>query len=396
MKVQIRDKQALSSISIEGLTSYLQTHEWINEGQWGNRPAVIYTKKHAGRSWDILVPTHTEVGDYASGMAEALAVLATIEDRSQLHIFNDLKIAAVFDVIRLNSMNGIAHAPVSLRRSADLLDGTYRMVAAAADAVENPRAAYSGSHSSEVTEYLENVRQLPEYVEGYSLALYSHVPADIDDEQGFWGSEYDIPFARRATDKLAQALERAVAISEYVANNNTRSPFENAVGYGVSANLCASVANIVEKGKGVEIGIQWAAALPAKAPNAKFRFTEASADVLNKAAEFFRAPEPAPEPSYDEILIAQVVRLDREPDEFDGQADLLTRQDGRRASIRIKVKFAEPDYNKVIQAFKEKREISLRGDIHKVGNTSELHNPRNLIISEQTMRLINDSYDHPH
>lgn len=387
MKVQIRDKQALSSISIAGLTSYLQTHEWINEGQWGNRPAVIYTKKHAGRSWDILVPTDTDVGDYASGMAEALAVLATIEDRSQLYIFNDLNIAAFSDMIRLNSMNGIAREPISLRRNADLLEGAYGMIDYAARAVESPRATYSGSHSAEVTKYLENVRPLPEYVEGYSLALYSHVPADIDDEQGFWGSDYDIPFARRATNKLAEALKHAdAAISESV-DKDTISPFENAVGYGVSANLCASVANIVEKGKGVEIGIQWAAALPAKAPNAKFRFTEASADVLNKAAEFFRAPEP---PS-GEQLIAQVVRLEREPDEFDGRAVLLPRQNSQRARVRINVKFDETDYNRVIQAFKDQREISLSGDIQRVGTTHELHNPRNLTVSEHPKRLISDS-----
>lgn len=385
MKVQIRDAEALSKLSIVGLRSYLDSKEWRNEGAWGDRPALIYVKEHAGRSWDILVPTRDTVADYAERMADAVSALAEVEDRSQLDILNNLKVAAFFDVIRLNSMNGIAREPISLRRNADLLDGTYRMVAAAADAVESPRAMYSGSHSAEVTKYLENVRPLPEYIEGYSLTLCSQVPASNGNKQDSRRNGYREPFARRATNKLAQALERAdAAIDEYAANNNTLSPFENAVSYGVSANLCASVANIAEKGKGVEIGIQWAAALPAKAPNAKFRFTEASADILNKAAEFFRSPEP----SYDERLIAQVVGLDREPDEFDGQADLLTRQDGRRASIRIKVKFAEPDYNKVIQAFKEKREISLRGDIHKVGNTSELHNPRDLTISEQATQLL--------
>lgn len=386
MKVQIRDAETLSTLSIVGLRSYLDSKEWKNEGAWGDRPALIYVKEHAGRSWDILVPTRDTVADYPERMADAVAALAAVEDCSQLDILNNLKFAAFSDVIRLNSMNGIAREPISLRRSADLLDGTYRMVAAAADAVESPRAAYSGSHSSEVTEYLENVRQLPEYVEGYSLALYSHVPADIDNKQGFLGSEYDIPFARRATDKLAQALEHAdAAISESV-DKDTISPFEDAVGYGVSANLCASVANIVEKGKGVEIGIQWAAALPAKAPNAKFRFPEYSAGILNEAAKFVRETEPSTEPSYNERLIAKVVRLDREPDEFDGLAVLLPRQGSHRG--RIKAKFEKPDYDKVIQAFKDKREISLRGDIHKVGNTSELRNPRNLSIIEQTMRLI--------
>ena len=387
MKVQIRDKQDLSSISIEGLTSYLQTREWINKGKWGNRPAVIYTKKHAGRSWDILVPTDSDVADYAIGMAEALEILATIEERSQLYIFNELKVAAFSDVIRLHSLNGIAQEPISLRRSADLLDGTYRMVAAAADAVESPRAAYSGSHSSEVTEYLENVRPLPEYVEGYSLALYSQVAENADNKQNFWGNGYGDPFARRATNKLAQALEHAeTAISKSV--DKDINPFnKNAVYHGVSANLCASVAKIVKKGKGVDIGIQWATARPAQVPNRDFRFTEDSADILNDAAKFFRDIESSIEPSYGEQLIAHVDRLQWEPnDEFYGRAELLAWRDSHRASI--KVKFAKPDYDRVIQAFKDKRKISLRGDVHKVGKTYELRNPRNLAISEQPNRLI--------
>lgn len=375
MKAQIRDKQALLSISIKGLTSYLQTREWINEGQWGNRPAIIYTKKHAGRPWDILVPTDTDVADYAIGMAETLEILATIEDRSQLDIFNDLRIAAFSDVIRLHSINGIAQEPLSLRRRADLLEDAYGMVAAAARAVESPCAAYRGSHSSAVAEYLEDVRPLPEYAEGYSLALYSQVSADTSDKQDFRGNEHSVRFARRATAKLAQALERAEAAISESAANGAVSPFKKAVDYGVSANLCASLAGIVKKGKGVHIGIQWAADCPANVPNSKFRFTEDSADILNEVAKFFRVNEP----SYGESIRAQVVPM--EPNEFEGRAALLAWRDNHLE--RIKVEFDEPAYASIIQALKEHKEISLNGDIHRVGDSYELFNPRNLFIIEQ-------------
>ena len=378
MKAQIRDKQALSSISIEGLTSYLQTRKWINKGKWGNRPAVIYTKKHAGRPWDILVPTETDVGDYAIGMAEALEILATIEDRSQLDIFNDLKVAAFSDVIRLRSINGIAQEAISLRHKADLLEDAYGMIAAAARAVESPRAAYRGGPSAEVAEYLENVRSLPEYGEGYSLALYSQVSESAGNKQNFQENEPDVPFARRATVKLAQALERAEAAISESSANDAISPFKDAVDYGVSANLCASVANIAQKGKGVEIGIQWATDRPANVPNSKFRFTEDSADILNEVAKFFRVYEP----SYGESL--RVIRMEREPDESDGRADLLAWRDSHLE--RVKVEFDKTAYAKVIQALKEHKEISLNGDIHRVGDGYELHNARDLSIIGQEMQ----------
>lgn len=380
MKVQIRDKQALSSISIEELTSYLQNREWINEGQWGNRPAIIYTKKHSGRSWDILVPTNTEVGDYASGMAETLEILATIEDRSQLNIFYDLS-AVGADVIRLRSTNGVATEPPSLRRSADLLRYAYDMVAYAARAVESPRAAYRGGLSSEVVEYLDKVRPVPVYDAGYSLTLHSPVTADIDRRQEFWDSE-SVPFARRATDKLASALDHAGAAVSEAVSGDSLEPFEAAIKHGVSANLCGSVAELAHRGKGVEIHLGWAGIWPASVPNRKFVFSTHSADILQKAAKFFRVNEP----SFDEQITAHVVGLERELHEFDGRADLLAHRDGRLT--RIKVEFDKPDYDRIIQAFKDQTEISLRGDIHKVGIGYELHSPSNLIIREQTMRLI--------
>ena len=56
MLVQIRDRAALSSLSIVGLRSYLTSHGWSDEGALGKRPATIYAKEHGGRSWELLVP----------------------------------------------------------------------------------------------------------------------------------------------------------------------------------------------------------------------------------------------------------------------------------------------------------------------------------------------------
>ena len=307
-----------------------------------------------------------------------MEILATIEDRSQLDIFNDLKVAAFSDVIRLRSINGIAHKPISLRGKADLLEDAYGMVAAAARAVESPRAAYRGGPSAEVSEYLENVRPLPEYVEGYSLMLCSQVSESAGNKQNFRENEHGVPFARRATVKLAQALERAEAAISESSANDAISPFRDAVEYGVSANLCASVANIAQKGKGVEIGIQWAADRPANIPNSKFRFSEDSADILNEVAKFFRVYEP----SYGESL--RVIRMEREPDESDGRADLLAWRDSHLE--RIKVEFDKTAYARVTQALKEHKEISLNGDIHRVGDGYELRNPRDLSIIGQEMQ----------
>ena len=66
------------------------------EGQWGERSATIFAKEYAERTWEIVVPHHDTVVGYAEGMAEAVTVLAEVEERSQLNVFDDLASARVW------------------------------------------------------------------------------------------------------------------------------------------------------------------------------------------------------------------------------------------------------------------------------------------------------------
>lgn len=372
MLVQIRDSAALSSISIVSLRAYLNSREWTDAGVWGERPITIFAREHNGRTWEILVPHRDTIAGYAENMAETVAVLAEVEGRSQLDVFYDLS-ATSCDVVRLHSLNGVAKEPLSLRRSADLLQDSYGMLGYAARSVNDPRAAYRGGPNAKVAEYLDNVRPVPGYAEGYSLTLHSSVPVGIGTQEDLWGNE-QLPFARRVTNRLAQALKYAENAVPETIRQATLDTFVGAENYGVSANLCDSVAELVKKGNGIEINLNWAGVRPVNIQPARFPFSKNSAEVLDEAAKFLRTNEP----SYDERVIAQVVRLERGPDEFDGRADILTLRD--RQSTRIKVEFPESSYDKVIEAFRSRGLISLTGDIYKIGNRYELRHPRDLFI----------------
>lgn len=375
MLVQIRDRAALSSLSIVSLRSYLKSHGWSDEGAFGKRPAAIYTKEHGGRSWEMLVPLRDTIADYAESMAESVAVLADAEERSQLDVFRDLSSTGA-DVIRIRSATEEERDSISLRKSAEMHNDAYTMLLSAARAVERPQAAYRGNMSSDVAEYLDSVQSLPGYHEGYALTLHSPVPAGIGMQEDL-GDDFRAPFSRRATSTLARALGRTnTAIAEAVARD-TLEPFEEAVSDGVSANLCDSVAEMAGKGHGIEISVVWAGTRPSDHPDPRFRFSAYSADILLEAAKSFRQNKP----SYDEQIVAQVVKLERKPREFDGRADILSTRDERL--VRIQVEFDQSVYDTVIQAFQEQRSISLEGDVHPHGRGYELRNPRNLIILQE-------------
>ncbi len=372
MLVQIQDSAAVSSLSIVSLRAYLDSHDWKDQGAWGERPITIFAKDHTSRTWKILVPHQDTIGGYAENMAESVVILAAVEERSQLDVFYDISTEGA-DVIRMRSTNGKAKEPLSLRQSATLLNDAYNMVASAARAVEKPQATYRGPVSSDVAEYLDNVRPLPGYYQGYDLTLHSPVPAGFQ-AQTDMGDDFYAPLSRRATLKLAEALEHSSEAISGIVTDGTLERFRQAVPHGVSANLCDAVANLANKGEGIAIDLFWAPVRPSTIGDHCFRFSEQAADILTEAARSFRRDEPL----FNESLVAQVVALAREPEDFDRQATILYVQDGH--PIRVHVKFEESSYTNVIKAFENRQPVSVNGDIYRIGNGYELRNPRNFSV----------------
>ncbi len=216
-------------------------------------------------------------------MADSLAVLATVEGRSQLDVFHD--IAAVgSDVIRVRPANGKAGAR----------------------AAEKPRAVYRGKPSNSVAEYLDSVRPLPGYAQGHSLTLHSPAPTGLE-RPGDSGDNFHASFPRLVAIKLAQELQRSSEVLESAVSNDTLDPFREAVDSGVSANLCESLAELAKQSAGVAIDLAWARVRPSNAPDSCFRFSSAAADILTEAAKFLRHREP----SYDEQVAGMVVCLEK-------------------------------------------------------------------------------------
>ena len=376
MKVQIRDRKALSSLSLLSLRAYLKSRGWIDEGEWGNR-ATIYSTEYEGQRWEYLCPLRDTIADYAESMAEAVETIASVEERSQLDVFHDLASTGA-DVIRLRSLNGVAREALSLGQSVEMLSDAYDMLASAARAVEKPRATYRGRVSANVSDYLNEVQPLPGYHEGYALTLHSPVPAGIGQQIDF-GDAFAAPFPRRATSQLARALGQTTnAIAKAVVEDRLE-PFSQGVQDGVSANLCDAVAELTSNGRGIEIRLFWADVRPSIIPDSHFQFTENSAGILTEAAKFLRRHDP----SLDERIMAQIVRLERQPDEFNGKAVILTALEGR--FVHLKVTFEQSVYDLVIQAFKERRLISISGDIYPEGNGYELQRPHNLSFVEDVV-----------
>lgn len=381
MIVLIRDIDALSSVSIANMRAYLTSGGWDDTGRWGERPINVFATERYGRTWEILVPHYDSIGGYAENIANTLEILAKVEDRSEMDVFQDITNAEA-DIIRARPVNGAREKPLSLRGSVRLYDSSYKMVlsAARAAAADKTQANYLGPPRADIIEYLDSVQPLHGLDAGYALKLRSPVPQVFGSQEDF-GDDYHAPFPRRATLKLVEALKSsgdAVAKSD---ENGDLEHFRNAVPRGVSSNLCEAVAELAREGGGVEIGLSWAASRPPPTlvdPNPRFVFSKQSADILSEAAHVFRRDEP----SMDELVVAHVVKLERKPEEFDGRATLSWNRENR--PVRLRAEFKPSAYDVVIKAFQERAPLRLTGNIYREGREYELRNPRDISIPDDS------------
>lgn len=375
MLVQIRDLDALAKLPLRSLRMYLKCRGWKDEGRWGKRPASLFTFERDGRSWSIIVPHKDTAPDYPARIGEAVSALAEAEERSQLEVYEEISVAG-YDYVHMHAFReeggAGAQGALSLRQELDLLEEARNLFASAARAVEKPQPVYRGRPSVLVSEYLNLVRASRYFGVGDSLTLISPLYA-----AGALFTEYadgSISFPRQAALKLAEALTHADKAIQAANKTESMEPFQQAAGHGVSANLCDSLAALTYLWKGIVVRVSWAGEyMPGTEPT-RFQFTEHSADVLKQAADHFRRNEPF----LDETVVAWVVKLEREPEEFDGRAAISCVRNGK--PMRLNVVFEPPSFKAVIRAFEERRPISLDGDIYRAGKGYELRRPRNLSL----------------
>ena len=358
------------------LHAYARSRDWVEQEIWNDR-ATIFTLAAGDSELEILVPLRDSFADYAERVSDAIRTLALAENRSETEIYLDL-MEVGSDVIRCWSSLRPTTESLSLSEYSNLYSNVHDMISAAARAVEAPRAAYRGKLSKDISDYLSQVRPIAASTSSYSLILHSPVPLPLY-EQGrmfdYGETQVHLPFSRRATLKLAEALDHTTSALTEVCKTSDLSIFEYASSYGVSANLCSAISRLAKGARGIEIGLYWAYVRGGDPPR-QYSFSNNSVDILDDAAKELRDIEPF----LDHSLLAYVVRLDREPDEFDGRAYILADIDG--SARRLYVEFDESVFSQVIGAFENRHQIEVVGDVRKKGQMLILDKPRHLKIVE--------------
>ena len=360
---QIDDRFSLRAITPVALSSYARSEGWAKVGAY-RQYSDVYA---ADGKPEIIVPHTDVIDDYAMVVSDLVSIFAKVLHRDEASVYRDLMVADR-DVLRVRVIDTDPNG-LSVEISHELIRGTRSMLLAAAHSLGDSRPVYRTSASSEAADYLSRVRLRNTERGSFALILVS--PAVAPRLKPSLISEDDDapPKDRLVAQRLSESLFAARdAVDSAVAGD--ADAFENATASGVSANLCESVAGLVQSVSSFDVSFSWAMTRPSTSLRGPVAFSYGDLSILEEAALSFRASEP----DYDRTLSGFIYRLTRNHIDIDGTVALRTSYDGDTRSVVAVL--SQRDYAQAIKAHKSNSIVYLKGDLELVGNRMHLRNAR--------------------
>ncbi len=355
--------------------AYLGAHGWEGVRPYGDMGSV-YTS--ADRNDEVLVPAAENFADYAIRLNEIIKTLTRVENRDGRAILHDIRLTG-YDLLRVRLPEAAEDGSVSIDTGVTLFREAHNLLLAAACSTVRPQRFFRAGRNQQASDYMRSVR-LGQTEQGSFVAnLLSPVPPVLSAGQGaLLDTAPEEPFERQVTRKLASSLHSTREAIVAVNQGEDIQAFERKIAQGISANFCDAITALlgVENGKALDISVSWAAIRNAKENRAQAQFVASDLPILREASRTLKDRQEHP----DERIEGYVTSLAREQSEHQGRVTLKAVVEGAMRSIRAD--FSPADYGRITDAHNLRLVVSLEGDLRREGQRWTLHNPRDLVISE--------------
>lgn len=350
------------TLRIDDIMSYLADMGWErDQSNWQN--ASVW---RTADDYEVVVPLRDGLGDGHRRIREILHCLSTVEDRHADDIASDIAQPnldrQLFHTFPVGHRSGYTPLP----SGAQALQGIRGILAAATRTVlQGPHFAFSGRPPGGVGEMLRAAELGPTRAGSY---VYE-VRIAIDAATRVAGGE---TVDGRAV--LVQMLEAVTAVQAAV-HLNELGAFDETVTAGVSADLCRALSDLSGLGheEPFHIAFRWARSQPMDVQSQIVAFPERSGRLLMGAADRLRelnASGRAAVTGIVEGLHDDAGGEDRWRMRIRGELHTASLHRSRRA---VWVRLADQvEYDRAIEAHRERRVITVVGDLSSTTGRVEL------------------------
>jgi hypothetical protein len=239
------------------LAEYVKAHSWRRVAT--KRDSItVFSHPEEDRYEQIIIPRDTEVDDYRERISDAIATMATFEQRDPFEVFQDV-VNRESDILRFVwEGQDTRSGSIGFLSGGGLLEGVKRALLASACSVISPDCYHPRLSRSEADQFLAASRL--QHTQRGSFMIAISCPMDaVDHTPGLWE---DIPFTRKVTMLLMRSLHRLVRAIEF---DQLESLFqnENSQESPLSTNLCDAILRMQpERTESLRLGVSWASTHP--------------------------------------------------------------------------------------------------------------------------------------
>lgn len=379
MIVAIKDRATLLGIHPARVAAYLQSRGWSRLTFEANRYS-LWVQPSAAAPVEVLLPLDPNFGDFSERIAELLNDLQREEQRSQIDILRDIDTSAC-DVFRFlkETHSGFLGA-IPIEDGVRFVGYARDMLLYAASAEHEARFLVTGRRSEEVGRFMAQALLGQTEVSSFVVTAQVPIPARLHGELFPEAlSPSSEPFERRAGIRLMNLLRMTREAALEVAQTNDVGPFRNVLTEGASFNLFSVLVEAQEivPGEALEVSAAWAPSRPILETRHSdvVVFEPEIIPPIRSAVEMLR-PE-TPKEGLRVFGFVEVLKQEAE-EVLIGDLAIKTIIDGKERKVQTSLQ--RPEYDQAITAFREKRPVSLVGDLVRVGNRWVLEQPHDLVL----------------
>jgi hypothetical protein len=337
-----------------------------NPGRW---------KAHVRDDVELLVPLDRSDSGYNIRVEELLHNLTVVLHQPLRALVSSIR-AQHDDVIRL-VLGTVKHGSIDLEKGTRAASALRTLLLSGARAAEEPRLAFAGRASESVRRFSEGLRLGLSEPGSYILTVSSPLDVGVVDDPSS-----DLPFPRKSvsTTALACMAAKDLATSSDWRDGDGFQKYQDA---GVSANLCAAIAELSQNSETDEFRLQfqWSAVFPAPRID-QVSFNGRDGQELLSAASALR------ERALDSLeeVSGRVERLSSENPSDGGIATVRASIGGRFLLVDVNLRAAQ--YDAALRAHLQSSAVRAFGPVTRKGRVR-------VIESCSTFEPIGDLFNEP-
>jgi hypothetical protein len=338
------------------VTEWLWIHGWTRAAALGD-----IAERWQSKATSVLIPMLTASPDFSLRWSEMLDRLASSLDTDPAGVL--LAIAKSGSDIAEFRAAGQIDDSIPLGDASTLIESVRRAMQAGANSALQPRSYYGHSLPDAARDHARNVRLGQTRRGSYIVPVISRLPVlqpeEADDAVLFEDVTYQ-PFARTAMLKLASGLTALRDLTHGTATP-PGSRITEAVGVGVSSELCDAVATTLETDSIAELQVAftWAERLPTSSEPDAITLERAAVPLVRHVGSVLKGESVVGR----QTMVGYVKGLDRGEDDEVGRITLRVLDNDKARNVLMELNDA--DYHIAGEANAERRMVTATGILHR-------------------------------